>query len=963
MRARKLSVFCLWFVLIVGLVGPSTAEAAQQPLPPVFTFPGQVIFLGADYNLWLLNGDTGERYRLTDDGSDEIRYSSPSFSPDGKKIVYLRWEKSSGTQAIYLLESGSKAARIIVAGNWSISDHPWSPDGKKIIYTNAVMMGSPADPNIARGVFIDDLATGQTTMVQQASEHQAFYDAQWSSNEAMVSFRDFCFECVGQFYSLNLDDGIRFDWSVKDTDLWVGLDTHWSPDGSQIVYDQWDFYNPPASTYGVWAGNADGKDMRPIYTAEGSSAAFPLWSPDGSQIVFSQITVGLEDNAYQRRADLMLISSDGKDDRQLVSGDGLLYPLDWSPDGEMVLYSREEKVSDFRSETILAIYDLDRGMSFDLGSQYYPYAAWSQTPSQEFQLPEETYQTTETEWTVNVPFPVDGDALIYLSRDGELVIHDASSHASVALLVDRAVETFVVSPSQRHIVFKGEDGHSYLMDIQPQTGGDLSLRLRELAAPIGDPYLIAGYSIEFSFDETRFAYQDALDRIWLVDQDGQHQLAYAAGMPSWSHDGQWVSYVTLDQRLYAAQSQGPFQLLGENLSGSSAAWSPTQPILAYSLGKNDYFDAYLPNWKDTRSVMIYNAADGQTHKALDGGTIESWSRDGRVIAITQTVAIGASAISWTNYVVDPFTLQVQNMGSYHSRDANRHGWLNVDEPYIYGAYRAERDLSSASSIAPVVLAAAQDGHTFVTLDVDSMWGSDESISVYCLNDQTGAKIGISDLKIGPLYGAVMPGIWAMISPDSQWVALTYFKEEETYFRIARCDGQTQAELLPDGVTKAGHLREFLFSSNSRWLAGMVFEGENNRLLQIRSLGEEIGSATILPIHPEGTFTWLDPIVFPVEEVSTATAVPVATMPFGGFSPLSSTETTPSATSVTRSNPPVQTLQPTGSVKAPASTGENSLFHHLTPVGIAGLFGGAFSFVFLVVLIGYIITGPNKTKKD
>lgn len=947
---RKLLFLCLLAVLTGGLAFPLPAAALPAPdlsvpLSPALAFPGQIVFTGDDGNLWLLQGDTGARYRLTQDGSqDGPRYFAPVFSPDGKRLVYLGQPSGGGALTVYLLESGSGQARAI-GDNWQISSRPWSPDGQRIVYTNTPVMGAPADPGVPQGVLVYDLLTGQSTLLQAQGERELLVDAQWSPDGKRISFRDYCFECVGQFFTLDLASGARFAWSEDGSDRWVGLDTDWSPDGSRVAFDQWDFYNPPEATYGLWVGGAGGQDLRLVYTAQGQSIAFPRWSPDGSRIAFSQVLTTVEENAYRRRADLVVVAPDGTGARTLVQGSWMIYPRDWSPDGKLLLFSRE---GDY-DEHSLAIYDLERGMAFEIGGDLaYGSADWSQAPGQPFQ-PAVAGESAEATWTVQPPFPIDEDALLYLSREGALVIFSSASRASLPLTPVGSVQSFSVSPSQRRIFVKGKDGQGYLLDLEPQPGGVLSIRQRMLSAPpIRFPYQEA-----FSPGETYFTYTDALERVWIVDRAGrQEQLAYAAGLPEWSADEQWLSVETLDRRLYVSQAQGPLRLVAEGIDRGSAAWSPARNWLAFAVGEYEFT---FNEQQDTRRVMVYEAESGQARPVLEGAGLAGWSPDGQVLAATRTDSVGASAFSWTDFLVDPVTLRVQEVGSYYSRDANRRGWAAAGDAYIYGAFRAEKDLSAAGRIAPSLLAAGQDGHTFVGIDSPAL-GMEEEVRVFCWNDLRPERVEIADLRIGPLYGAVMPGLWARLSPDAQWAVMVYFQDEAFYARLARCDGAAQAEVLPDGALTVGIPEYYQFSENSRWLAGVVQQGESGWFLRVHALtGSGVGPAVDLPLASWDRFVWLAPLVFPAENTATpapsATSEPAeTTAPPAAVTPEAAGEGTP---------PPEATAPPVADPGAPVAPAAGLPISRRALLAAAVLCGGSLGLALLALLGWLLLRGARR----
>jgi TolB protein len=79
---------------------------------------------------------------MNSDGSNQTNISnnptynvSPSWSPDGKKIVFV--SKRDGNREIYIMNSdGSNQTNISNNPSFDIAPS-WSPDGKKITFTSS----------------------------------------------------------------------------------------------------------------------------------------------------------------------------------------------------------------------------------------------------------------------------------------------------------------------------------------------------------------------------------------------------------------------------------------------------------------------------------------------------------------------------------------------------------------------------------------------------------------------------------------------------------------------------------------------------------------------------------------------------------------------------------------------------------------------------------------------------------
>jgi Tol biopolymer transport system component len=109
------------------------------------------------------------------------------------------------------------------------------------------------------------------------------------------------------------------------TSLTVGVDPSWSPDASQLAFD--DGVN-------IWTINADGSGLTEIVT--GAQSTSPSWSPDGSKIAFVRVAPSYQWNVYTMNPD-----GSGLQD---VTNDTTVenYAPSWSPDGSRIVYERTE---------------------------------------------------------------------------------------------------------------------------------------------------------------------------------------------------------------------------------------------------------------------------------------------------------------------------------------------------------------------------------------------------------------------------------------------------------------------------------------------------------------------------------------------------------------------------------------------------------------------------------------------
>ena len=134
---------------------------------------GATLSFNGDQEIYLLTG-TGEIIkRLTDQPDIDV---SPSFSPDGKRMVFV--SKRSGTPQIYLMEMDSgKSERLTFEGRYN-TQPSWSPKGDRIAYTG--MVKNEID------IFMIDLRTRSSVQLTRDSGDNE--SATWSPDGSLIAF-------------------------------------------------------------------------------------------------------------------------------------------------------------------------------------------------------------------------------------------------------------------------------------------------------------------------------------------------------------------------------------------------------------------------------------------------------------------------------------------------------------------------------------------------------------------------------------------------------------------------------------------------------------------------------------------------------------------------------------------------------------------------------------------------------
>jgi len=143
----------------------------------------------------------------------------------------------------------------------------------------------------------------------------------WSPDGSQIVFEERVeveIQGVAQGIAIVNADGSNFHWLVQSPFSAHETEPHWSPDGATIVFERTD------GTLALIP--AVGGAITPL-----TSGHQPDWAPNGSRIAFA---IGGE---------IHLINPDGTDETPLTAGDDDAYPS-WSPDSRRLLFVRHQRL-------------------------------------------------------------------------------------------------------------------------------------------------------------------------------------------------------------------------------------------------------------------------------------------------------------------------------------------------------------------------------------------------------------------------------------------------------------------------------------------------------------------------------------------------------------------------------------------------------------------------------------------
>lgn len=288
--------------------------ACPCPLPPE----------PENWGLFLFSVDSGEKRSLTSPPGEVWGDTAPSFSPDGRILVFSREIQPIVRSDLYFLRLNAEYApqgepeRIRLENPWNFST-AWTPDGKEIVFASGaysvwaglwrIEMGKKATPRR-----VESAPNGSNSpALSRQGGRLAFTVAKSDSNIWRVEL-----------------DGPGGNPAAPPAPFIASTQRElypaYSSDGGRIA-----FLSGQSGTAEIWVVDSDGTNPVQVTSLGGPPPIEPAWSPDGSSIAYYVPAEG--------RNDIYVVSANGGAPKRLTTG--LYDNLNpwWSLDGQSLYFA------------------------------------------------------------------------------------------------------------------------------------------------------------------------------------------------------------------------------------------------------------------------------------------------------------------------------------------------------------------------------------------------------------------------------------------------------------------------------------------------------------------------------------------------------------------------------------------------------------------------------------------------
>jgi Tol biopolymer transport system component len=799
----------LFFQLLAGVWFVQGGNAlAQEDVP----LPGQFVYVEDGSRLFLVRGDLEEPLLLVQ-APQEARLSNPHFSADGRYLAFCLLDpQSMGAGAIQYLDMLTLEKHL--ASEQGPCEYDWSPDGRTLIYATGGFM--EPEPAAGYGIWSHSLANQENKLL--IPSESPVIDPRWSPDGKTISYFDFCFECVGQFHTYDLDTGETSEWSEEDSDRFIGPDVDWSPDGQSLAFDKaiW-VYADESETHGLSVAGRDGQTGTEIHSQAGRAAYFPLWSPDGEQIAFASFESFTIGNYLNRRGDLMTVAPDGSNVRTLYSSSFEVFPQAWSPDGRYLLFVQPlTMMQDPLSKQQLVLLDVETGQPlWDVDSFGTITADWAPLPSVEKNP---------------AAVPVAGkDGILFVGSEYALTFYEPVSGQLQKLTAPFSGHDLSVSPDGQTILFGNQ-----ILTLTGQTDGTVTA----LGVESDHPRQFS--QLNWSPDSRTYAYVEQDGPAWIVDILGKRtELPGGEMPPEWSFDGRWMAYCDKTGKLWIAEQGKPADWIIQR-DRCYVKWSPTQSILAYSTHPPHTFENNTDG-----TAFLYDPISGRTREVAQNVSGVGWSPDGRLISAQRITWMGASNYMFSISAIDPQTGQELLIEEFNGEGYGNQTWIEQNDGYIVGRHRFQVDLMAAVPLAEILFDATKDGSQLLVAS-----SNQEGMSIGCLETTTNRYHPLMDVVHTDTPSGALPGVDAHFSPDRRRAWISDFVDGQTMYWLAQC-GPLEPVSLPGNARP----QDLYFSPEGDWLVleQTVFLEESSPRIILNALAGGIGREVPAGLNTHSTW--------------------------------------------------------------------------------------------------------------
>jgi len=266
-------------------------------------------------SIFLLSLEHLEQRQLTSapTGGVEVEDFYPAFSPDGKRLAFVRrvswWVSDIYTAPV----AGGEPERLTFDAK-DINGLAWTADGQEIIFSS--------NRGGAQGLW--RIAANGGTAEPIAASGQNAHTLTISPDGRRLAYAEYVDELNIERIEIPGSPNQKVVPSKLIASTKNDADGYFSPDGKRIA-----FASDRSGTYEIWVCDSDGRNPVQLTFLESGSGT-PNWSPDGKQIAF--------DARPEGNSDVFVVSAAGGTPKTMTAESSEDFMPSWSRDGRWLYF-------------------------------------------------------------------------------------------------------------------------------------------------------------------------------------------------------------------------------------------------------------------------------------------------------------------------------------------------------------------------------------------------------------------------------------------------------------------------------------------------------------------------------------------------------------------------------------------------------------------------------------------------
>jgi len=270
----------------------------------------------APFSIYLVSLESLEKRKLTSPHSGTHGDISPSISPDGKTLAFIRFHSSTSSELYLVPSAGGEPIRVTSDNRW-INSCTWTQDGREIVFAsnragNLSLWRIPAQGGAPERLAAGGENTAWPTISRQGNLI-AYIQTQLDTN-------------IWRFDVMSVGKGKGGASTKLISSTREDSSPQFSPDGRRIA-----FSSTRSGNHEIWVCDADGSNPVQLTSFGGPHVGTPRWSPDGQEIAF-----GYQMGDHQ---DIYLVGTEGGKPRRLTMESSDEVRPSWSWDKRFIYFA------------------------------------------------------------------------------------------------------------------------------------------------------------------------------------------------------------------------------------------------------------------------------------------------------------------------------------------------------------------------------------------------------------------------------------------------------------------------------------------------------------------------------------------------------------------------------------------------------------------------------------------------